>query len=1110
MEGLFGADFDINISQTKADVKKLVKKASSTRKEKTEEEKLLASKKLTIEERLSIITEKVIKTLGSQRTNTRVIRNIDDFSAYIDKAIEVGRIDIDTETNNTTDAMSSEMVGLCLYVPGEKQVYIPIKHVNYETGELLPNQLTYEDCRKQLQRLLDYKSALRGGWIPDYEGQSYDEWYKIHVSSHRYPLADFKIIMHNGKFDYEVISHTCNIAIAPDWDTIIAARLIDENLYSDKKTSLKWLYVNLIDPKQAKYDIEGLFENIPYAFVDPEIFALYAATDSMMTDKIYLWEQPFFEGEDNKKLKWLFENIEMPIVEVTAKMEMRGVCVDQAFGERLKQKYNNELDELDKKIQALLDHLKPTIDAWRLTPEANEKSRTYVPKKTKMSQEKIEATYPLEDKNGRRYKETKPKTEQLENPINLGSPVQLAILFYDILYVGEVYGKADERKTGKDDLKGIAEALKPLVTEEQQEALQKAIEANDDEEDFDQKEYDIDAIVALKSLTSEKSAIAANLCSFLLERRGLTKLISTYIDVIPDLAQHWADGRIRFRLNSMGTNTGRYSSGGKWKYLDENNKAVNISGINIQNIPSHNPEIRMLFKANYEENTIEAEEGVKFKFPEYTEIETTQGFKYGRDLFNDLSLKVISDEGEILNLFYFEYDSKTRKYYMITRCNCKIRTRTRYKIIGSDYSAQEPRLTAFVSQDQKMIDAYRNGQDLYAVIAQSAFHNNYEDNLEFYPEGTVIEENGKQVVCGKKTHMNKQGKERRKVGKTLQLAATYGMSGSTAGIRLGYSAKEAKKQGEELLNKFFTGFPGVKNTIDYSKAFLKEHEYVEDWAGRRRHLPEINLKKYEVHLKDNNEQANFNPFLGCANREDDSDPSVQYWKEVVRDRIKASQQYQAKAAAREGREWVENDEMSNKQYEAIAKAALNCEVFKYKDKKDNDVIPVTPPKGKLEPVIISAYTGKIAQAERQCFNARIQGGAASLTKLAMINIDRDPLLNECDAHLIITVHDEVLVECPALYADEVEKRLPQIMIDTAKPYINVPMKCDPYNVSRWYADEAAVALRDEFEKMEKGNPEKDIKPIPAKIALEQLYNIHSELDPIVINRAINDGIDLEF
>ncbi|MBP5469876.1 MAG: hypothetical protein J6Z11_11610, partial [Candidatus Riflebacteria bacterium] len=273
MEGLFGSDFDIDISKTKADVKKLVKKLTpETKSNKTEAEKLLSSKKLTIEERLAIITEKVIKTLGSQRTNTVVIRNLGDFSAYIDKAIKVGRIAIDTETNNTTDAATCKLMGLCLYVPGEKQAYIPINHVNYETGELLPNQLTTQDCKVQLQRVLD---------------------------------NNLFTVMHNGKFDYEVILHTCGIAVPPKWDTLVAARLIDENLYSDKRTSLKYLYCTLIDPRQAKYDIEGLFENIPYAFVDPEIFALYAATDSMMTDKLYLWEKPKFEGPDNERLKHL-------------------------------------------------------------------------------------------------------------------------------------------------------------------------------------------------------------------------------------------------------------------------------------------------------------------------------------------------------------------------------------------------------------------------------------------------------------------------------------------------------------------------------------------------------------------------------------------------------------------------------------------------------------------------------------------------------------------------------------------------------------------------------------------------------------------------------------
>ena len=431
MAGLFGPEFDIDLNQ-KAKVKKIVKKASGepTKAVKSETEKLLASKKLTIEERLAIITEKVIKTLGTQRANTVVIRSLSDFSAYIDIALRTGRIAIETETNNTTDAVSSEMVGLCLYVPGQKQAYIPIKHVNYETGELLPNQLTYEDCRKQLQRIVDFRNALQGKWAPDY-----NEWFQKHVGIPMVPLANYTIVMHNGKFDYEVIKVSCGIEVAPTWDTLVAARLIDENTYSDKRTSLKIMYCSLIDPRQAKYDIEGLFENIPYIFVSPEIFALYAATDSMMTDKIYLWESPFFEGEKNKRLRWLFENIEMPIVEVTAKMEMRGCCVDQVYAALLEKKYNDELAAIDTKINAEINQLKDIISVWRLSPEANEKTRAYVPKKTKMSQEKIEATYTLIDQEGRRYKESKPKTEQLKDPINLNATVQLAILFYDILGV---------------------------------------------------------------------------------------------------------------------------------------------------------------------------------------------------------------------------------------------------------------------------------------------------------------------------------------------------------------------------------------------------------------------------------------------------------------------------------------------------------------------------------------------------------------------------------------------------------------------------------------------------------------------------------------------------
>jgi hypothetical protein len=68
-----------------------------------------------------------------------------------------------------------------------------------------------------------------------------------------------------------------------------------------------------------------------------------------------------------------------------------------------------------------------------------------------------------------------------------------------------------------------------------------------------------------------------------------------------------------------------------------------------------------------------------------------------------------------------------------------------------------------------MLDAYAHNKDLYAQIASLSFNRKYEDCLEFYPEGTVIQKDGKQVVCGYKTHTNKEGKEYRNKAKSVLL-----------------------------------------------------------------------------------------------------------------------------------------------------------------------------------------------------------------------------------------------------------------------------------------------------------------------------------------------------
>ena len=572
---------DFNIELNKPKVETLLDKINGADESEVDAAKVLKSKKLSLAEKLSIIKIKVLEVLGKQKKNVIVIKTKEAFEEYVSKAIEFGRIAIDTETNNSTDPMTCQLMGLCLYYEGGKQAYIPVHHVNPETGEHLEWQLTEADCREQLQRIKD---------------------------------AGTFVVMHNGKFDYEVIKCTCDIEIEPDWDTMIGAHTINEN----EKMGLKWQYVDKIDPTQEKYDIESLFI-VPYKYVEPDIFALYAATDSMMTDKLYVYQAAIIEASGNEKLLWLFKNIEMPIVKVAGDIELIGVCIDQEFGEKLRLKFNQNLEEIDAKIEQELQNLAPVINKWKSSKDATEKTRQFEPKKTTLSLAKLEEKYPfVDEKTGKRYKVGKAKIEQLADPINLASPTQLAILFYDILKAPTV-SKKSPRGTGKDELEAIAERT------------------------------DI------------------TLCKLILERRGVVKLISTYIDVLPALARHWPDGRIRYKLNSVGTDTGRFSSGGEFKFLD-GDEPVEISGFNSQNIPSRGDGkiTRLLFEAKNEFNEIEVETD-RFTVHETAEIETVDGWKYGKDI---VALKdyVLTDIGPVLiemvnyNVLKKEYEFIVRKH----------------------------------------------------------------------------------------------------------------------------------------------------------------------------------------------------------------------------------------------------------------------------------------------------------------------------------------------------------------------------------------------------------------------------------------------------------------
>ena len=459
MMSLWGKDFEL--IDTKAKTKSIVNKTKSPKNVKVE--KAPKNTGASLFDRINSIKVDVLRILGVYKENTITLKSIIELRSYVDAAIKNDVVAIDTETNNSLDPLTCKIMGLCLYTPGQKNAYIPVNHTTME-GERYDWQVTEDQIKIELERI---------------------------------KAAKVKTIWHNAKFDYKVIKCTCNCEMPITWDTIIGARILNENELAD----LKYQYIKYVDPSIEKYDIESLFEDINYAIIDPELFALYAATDSFMTYKLYEYQQEQFKLKENAGLQNIF-NIEMQVIIPTAEMELTGVCVDIEFAKRLSDKWHHKKEFIDEKLNVELDKLSPIIEEWRKTPEANFQS--------------------IDPKTG---KIKNSKNEQLKTPINLLSPTQLAILLYDVLKV-PVIDKQNPRGTGEEI---IAQIKHPL-------------------------------------------------CSLILEQRGIEKLLSTYIDKIPQCLSP-KDNRLHTNFNQLGANTGRYSS----------------KKPNLQNIPSYEKSIRMMF-----------------------------------------------------------------------------------------------------------------------------------------------------------------------------------------------------------------------------------------------------------------------------------------------------------------------------------------------------------------------------------------------------------------------------------------------------------------------------------------------------------------------------------
>ena len=845
--------------------------------------------------RLEEITKEVIRVLGKYRSSIITITDMETFHNYVTSCIDVGIVAIDTETNNSLDPLTCKLMGLCLYAPGLKAAYIPVNHRNPETKEKLSNQLLETQIKEQLQRIVD---------------------------------SGTKVLMHQGQFDYQVIKCTCDIEVVPYWDTKVAASLLDEN----EKHTLKYQYSSKIDSSQDSYSIETFFKNVQYADVDPETFALYAATDSYMTYKLYEYQLPIMESE--KKIFNLFITIEMPLVPIVAEMELCGAWADVEYCKKLKEKYEAKLVEIDAQLNDEILKIKPIIEKWKTSKEGTEKDRAFPPesKAKTMTEEQLEQKYPLYDPiSNLRYRSTRTFASQLKDPINLSSPKQLSILLYMVLKAPDV-NKRKRNGTGKNEIAAI-EAKVEVKLKEHYNLIASGDYDTDGYEDIEEeseykrgkkkKNEEEKKKKPLSPTTVAKYESLLAICRLLSERRMVEKLITTYLNPIPRLAQHWSDGKVRFHYNQLGARTGRFTSGGVWKFY-ENETPVTIAGLNGQNLPSENHEIRLIFKA---------------------------------------------EPGRIF--------------------------------VGGDISQQEPKITAHISQDSNMLAVFREGKDIYASIAQSIFDNKYEDNLEFFdPE---------------KTKINLEGKKRRKVGKVIILATMYGMSAGTVARKLKLKDKD---EAQAMIDAYYAQFPDVKAAIETSIRDCKNNGFIEDICGRRRRLPSIQLSLYETQ------------FTGTPSQED-----------II--------------AERNLRIYLED-----------------------KGRLTKEELEDLRTRVKANKIVIISNDEFIQRAERQTFNARIQGGAATLTKMMMIMVARDSLIKKLGGRIVFQIHDELILDCPEKNAEAIKKRLKRLMeVSSTHVGVVLPMKCDMTTETRWGEETMTLELRTRHQELIEEGVEDPIKTL---------------------------------
>ena len=245
--------------------------------------------------------------------NYETVLTVEHLERWVDKLAGAEIFAFDTETTSL-DYMRAELVGLSFSVRPGEAAYVPVAH-DYDGA---PKQISRRKVLEKLRPLLESDTPRVVG-----QNLKYD----------RNVLANYRIEL-NG------IAH----------DSMLQSYVLDSVGTRHDMTSLARKY---LDKTVTSYeDVAGKgAKQVPFNQVPVEQAAAYAAEDADITLRLHRTLWPKLAGQPG--LRELYTRIEMPLLDVIARMERNGVLVDKEMLKRQSDELNEQMLEVEQQAHRL-------------------------------------------------------------------------------------------------------------------------------------------------------------------------------------------------------------------------------------------------------------------------------------------------------------------------------------------------------------------------------------------------------------------------------------------------------------------------------------------------------------------------------------------------------------------------------------------------------------------------------------------------------------------------------------------------------------------------------------------------------------------------------------